>query len=209
MSVVGTVRVTCPGCGLAQDFRLVQSINTRTDAEAKRKLIAGELNVARCACGKVTQLDANVLFHDPDAEYYCRLCPGDERDLAEAEALFLASGATGRLRLVRSLNALIEKVKLLDAGLDDWAIEITKVLLLATVGDLERVLLFDWLDRDGELVHWLLFDPDGGAPRTLASPLSGYARIAARAASRPSPRELRIDRAWAIAAAEAMITAAN
>ena len=45
MGVVGVVHVECPGCGRAQDVTLVQSINTRTDADAKQRLLAGELNV--------------------------------------------------------------------------------------------------------------------------------------------------------------------
>jgi hypothetical protein len=135
--------------------------------------------------------------------------PGGEADMAAAAALFQASGATGRVRLVPSLNALVEKVKLLDAGLDDWAIEIVKVLLLSTIGDLNRILLFERVDRDAGVLHWVLFGDDARAPRALASPLAAYERIASRAASTPAAGELQIDRAWAVAAAEAMIAAQN
>jgi hypothetical protein len=206
MGIVGKVRVRCPACGVEQDGELVQSINTRSDAAVKRRLLAGELNVLACACGKRTQLAANVLFHDPDADYYCQVVPGDEAAMAEAAAAFRAAGAAGTQRLVPSLNALIEKVKILDAGLEDWAIEMTKVLLLATTGDLDRVLLFERVDRDAGVIHWVMFD---GPPRPVASPLDAYDRLVARTHGKPPASELRIDRAWAALAVQAMITNAN
>lgn len=208
MGVTGVAQVECPACGRAQDVTLVQSINTRTDADAKATLLAGELNVLACACGRTTQLAANMLFHDPDADYYARVCPGGEAQIAEAASLFRAAGAVGRQRIVPSPNALIEKVKILDAGLEDWAIELLKVLLLATVGDLDRVFLFDRVDREAGLIHWVLFDETSTKARTLESPIAGYDRLIATAKP-PRADEVEIDRAWAALAAQALITAAN
>ena len=208
MSVTGTVHVACPGCGREHDVTLVQSINAVKDADAERTLLAGELNVLACGCGKRTQLAANVLFHDPARGVYVRVVPGGEpAAIEQAAAQFRAAGATGPQRIVPSLNALIEKVKILDAGLEDWAIEMTKVLLLSTVGDLERVLLFDHVED--ATIHWVLFDAGGRAPRAMASPLSAYARVAGREASRPASSQYQIDRAWAVTAVQAMIAAAN
>src|SRR5262245_52122180 len=133
MVIRGTARVTCPGCGKAQDCELVQSINTRTNPADKQRLLAGELDVLACECGKRTQLAARFVFHDPDADYYCQVVPGDETAVRDAVAAFAASGATGTRRIVPSLNALVEKLKVLDAGLADWAIEMMKVLLLASI----------------------------------------------------------------------------
>ena len=164
MSVTGTIHVTCPACGREHDVKLVQSINAARDADERRSLLAGELNVLACGCGKRTQLAANVLFHDPARDFYARVVPGGEpAAIAEAAAQFRAAGATGPQRIVPSLNALIEKVKILDAGLEDWAIEMTKVLLLSTIGDLERVLLFDHVED--ATIRWVLFDAEGRAPR--------------------------------------------
>ncbi len=210
-AITGTVKVTCPACGLGHDVALVQSINTRTHPDAKARLLAGELNVLACDCGRRTQLAANVLFHDPDADYYAQVVPGGEDAMAKAAELFRAAGATGVQRLVPSLNALIEKVKILDAGLEDWAVEMAKVLLLASTPDqdLDRVMLFARVDRDAALLHWVLFDTRGTSPEGVASPLAAYDRLAARTGSRPPPGELRIDRAWAVEAVRGMIEAGN
>ncbi|MGE0550712.1 MAG: CpXC domain-containing protein [Kofleriaceae bacterium] len=211
MSIVGTVAVQCRGCGTSHDARLVQSINARKDPEAKQRLVAGELNVVACSCGMRTQLAATLLFHDPDADYYCQVCPGGEDAMAEAEVAFRAAGATGVQRLVPSQNALVEKIKLLDAGLEDWAIEMTKVLLLASIEplDLDRVLLFDRVDREAEVIHWLLFPIGSLEPQRVASPLGAYQRIAERPRSRPAADALRIDRAWAVTAVREMIADGN
>jgi hypothetical protein len=208
MGVTGIVHVECPACGRGQDVTLVQSINTRTDPEAKRKLLAGELNVLACACGRSTPLFTTMLFVDPDAELYVRVCPGSDAEIADAASLLRASGATGRLRVVPSPNALREKVTILDAGLDDAALELLKVLLLATIGDLERILLFDRVDREAGVLHWVLFDETSLTPSPHQSPLAAYDRIVAT--MKPPPAgEMQIDRAWAVTAAQALISSAN
>jgi hypothetical protein len=205
----GKTSVTCPACSTVSECELVQSINTHENPKDKERLLASELNVLACPrCAKRTQLAANVLYRDVDKDYYCQVVPGgDDTAMKEAAAAFAASGAGGTQRLVPSLNALVEKIKILDAGLEDWAVEMNKVLLLASMGELDRVLLFD--AREGDLVHWILFDEDGRAPQRLSSPLASYEKLAARTQGRPKPMELRIDRAWAVEAVQRMITAAN
>jgi hypothetical protein len=209
MSLVGTIRVTCPACGVERDSRLVSSINTRSSPELKQQLLLGALNRHDCACGKRVQLASNVLYHDPDADYYCQVCPGGARATETAVAVLRGSGATGTQRIVSSLNALIEKVKLLDAGLDDWAIELLKVVLLASrgVSQLDRVILFEARDRD--VLHWILFD-EAGAPQALGCPLAAYEELRReRAGARPSPADVQIDRAWAVAALRTMFADSN
>ena len=209
MVIRGSARVTCPACGKKREGELVQSINTQTNPRDKERLLAGELNVLDCTCGKRTQLAANLLFHDPDKHFYCQVVPGGDRAMDEAAAAFAASGVSGTLRLVPSLNALVEKVKLLDAGLVDWAIEMTKVLLLASINELERVLLFDAVDHDAGTLRWVLFDEDGRSPEGVSSPLASYEKLVTRAKSQPGPTELRIDRAWALEAVKQMVAEAN
>src|ERR1700755_1246106 len=108
--ISGIARARCPGCAREHECKLVQSLNTETDAAAKAQLLAGELNVLACACGRRSQLAATVRSHDPAAAYWCQVCPGGDAAMAQGEAAFRASGTGGTQRLVPSLNALIEKV---------------------------------------------------------------------------------------------------
>lgn len=210
-SISGTVRVTCPACGLAHEAALVQSINTHKNPDAKQRLLEGELNLVTCTCGRRTQLSSNLLFHDPDLDYFCQVCPGGAAAMDQAAEAFRAVGAMGTQRLVPSLNALVEKLRLLDAGLEDWAIEMAKVLLLASTPerDLDRVLLFERVDRQAGVLHWILFDRDGTTPQPVASTLGAYERLFARSHGAPGPTELRVDRAWALGAVRKMIAGAN
>ena len=203
----GKTSVTCPACGTQSECELVQSINTLANPKDKERLLAGELNVLACSCGKRTQLAANVLYRDVEADYYCQVVPGDDRAISEAAAAFAVSGAGGTQRIVPSLNALVEKVRMLDAGLADWALEMTKVLLLASLGELDRVLLFH--AREADVIHWILFDEDGRAPERVSSPFASYEKLAARTHGAPKPTELRVDRAWAVDAIQAMVADAN
>lgn len=184
----------------------MQSINARKDPGDKERLLRGELNILACACGRRTQLAANVVFHDPDADYYAQVAPGGDDAVAKARDAFLASGSRGTMRIVPSLNALVEKVKLVDAGLEDWAVEMAKVLLIAAAPDpdLDRVLLFDALD--GDVIRWVLFDRE---VRSVASPRGAYDKLVSRSHARPGIGEMQIDRAWAVDAVRDMIANAS
>lgn len=203
----GKTSVTCPACGTTSECELVQSINTLANPQDKERLLAGELNVLACACGKRTQLAANILYRDVEADYYCQVAPGDERAIAEAAAAFAVAGTGGTQRIVPSLNALVEKIRILDAGLADWAVEMTKVLLVASLGELDRVLLFH--ARESDAIHWILFDEDGRAPERVSSPFASYEKLAARTHAAPKASELRVDRAWAVDAVQAMVVDVN
>ena len=201
MTISGTVQLRCPACNRQHDVALVQSINARQNPELKQRLLAGELNMMACECGKRTQLAATLLYHDPDRDYFCQVCPGGEQAMKDGEAAFAAIGPVGTRRLVPSPNALLEKVKLLDAGLDDRVVEVLKVLLLASRGDdINRIVLFD--RRDGDLLVWALPEIE----QALSSPLGAYEKLAS---TFKTSDDLRIDRAWAMDAARAMMTNAN
>lgn len=205
MIIRGTTRVRCPACGKEQEAALVQTIDTAENPADKAKLLAGELNVLACSCGKRTQLAANILYSDKARGYFCQVVPGGgEQAMEEAAAAFAASGVSGVRRLVPSQNALVEKVKLHDAGLQDWTIEMIKVLLLASIGELDRVLLFE--EADDDVIRWVMFNEDGEAER-VSSPRAQYTKLAERPT--PAPNDLRIDRAWAVEAVKAMVANAN
>jgi hypothetical protein len=179
--ITGKVSVNCPACGTAQDAELVQSINRREQPAVVKRLLAGELNVLACvACNRRAPLAATMLFHDPDRAFYCQVVPGD---IAKAIATFRESGAQGILRIVRSQNALIEKIKILDAGLLDWAVELVKL----QVDD--GPLLFDRAEAE---LHWIKLDR---IVTGIASPRAPYDAIA----TREPPTAYVIDRAWALA----------
>jgi hypothetical protein len=202
VSLIANTQVTCPACGKTSSVALVRSINTQTDPTQKAALLRGELNVLVCDCGKRTPMAADLLFHDPAAGFFCQVALGDAEAIAKIKLAFEESGVAGVRRIVRSMNALVEKVKLNDAGLKDWAIEMVKVLLLTTLEDptLDEVLLFDGIDRAKGTVSWVLFRAGQSAPQFLSSPLSSYEKGLDQWGAVAPGNQLEIDRAWALAA---------
>ena len=200
MSLRVETTVTCPGCGRSNTVQLVRSLNSQVDAGLKATLLAGQLNILPCECGKRTPLAADLVFHDPVAGFFCQVCVGDESAVARGKKAFVEAGVGSGRRIVRSMNALIEKVKLLDAGLEDWAIEMLKVLLLSSLPTpmIEEQVLFDGVDAEKGLLSWVL--PGSPEPRLLSSPLAAYARGLRLWRAVAPGEEYEIDRAWAVAA---------
>lgn len=216
MKIEGTIPVSCAACGRTSDHPLVQLVHAQDLPEAKARLLGGELNVARCDCGKLTALACELVYQDPGSGLLCHVCPGGEAAMVRAEAAFQAAfgaalGGYPVQRVVPSQNALLEKIKIAEAGLQDWAVEMLKVLLLASISvdDDDRVLLFAGADREQQVLRWLLFDRRGEVPSMMSSPLASHERLVATAGAPPAAQVRRIDRAWAIEAVRAMISAAN
>ncbi len=207
MSLMSRVEFECPDCHATRQVELVLSINRERDVKVHEQLLEGELNSVACACGKRTHLAATLLYSDEVAGFWCQVCVGGEEAEREAEAHFRQVGPTGTQRVVPSRNALVEKVKIFDAGLQDWAIELTKVLLLVASKDvdLNRVLLFDGLDRQAGTLQWVSFE-EGGQARSVASSLAAYERgLSQWQHLAPGPQAYRIDRLWARDALERLV----
>jgi hypothetical protein len=123
------------------------------------------------------------------------------------EIAFQAMGEIGTRRLVPSRNAMVEKVKILDADLDDRVVEVLKVLLLAGKAlDINSVLLFERVDRDAGAIAWVLVQRGVADKQVLSSPLGAYEKLAMTLKASDA---LRIDRAWAVEAARTMMSNAN
>lgn len=200
MSLTSATEVACPHCGKTHPVQLVRSLNSQTDAGLKAKLLAGELNVLACDCGKRSPMAADLLFHDPATGFFCQVCVGGESSVARGKKAFQEAEIAGNRRIVRTQNGLVEKVKLNDAGLEDWAIELTKVLLLASLPTpmIDALVYFDGVDRTAGVLTWVLVGPEG--PRVLSSPLAAYERGLALWRKLAPVDEYEIERAWAIAA---------
>lgn len=202
MGLTAATTVTCPGCGQSNAVQLVRSLNSQTDPALKQALLKGELNVLQCKCGKRTPMAADLVFHDPLSQFFCQVCVGDESAVARGKKAFVEAGVSTGRRIVRSQNALAEKVKLLDAGLEDWAIEMVKVLLLASLEPpmIDELVLFDGVDRERGVLSWVLFVTGEPKPKFLTSPLAPYERGLLLWKAVTPGDAFEIDRGWAIEA---------
>lgn len=144
MSSHSTERITCQACGHVQDFTVWSSLNTSLDPDAKQRLIDGGLLTFKCAqCGDTARVEYNLLYHDMDAHWMVWLLPsGDWPEPYQKDTppfnLFKETSQY-RLRVVRSFNELLEKVYVADSKLDDFAIEVIKLMLWQNIREEEGI----------------------------------------------------------------------
>ncbi len=140
MSKKSTIKITCPKCGKESDFEVWESINTKIDPEAKQKVRSAELFAFTCPdCGNKTSVDYGFLYHQQEDKIWIQYCNSDE-NLAESLKFFSSSDKEEDeivkglradkyiIRLVRSRNHLIEKLRIFDCGLNDMVIEVIKLI---------------------------------------------------------------------------------
>lgn len=200
MSLASSTSVKCPACGKLAEVDLARSVNATRDPSLKEQLLKGTLNRFVCACGYAVRLESRLLYTDSERDFFCQVAPGGDADVADAIAAFIKLVPGGTKRVVRSRNALLEKVKLLDAGLADWLIELVKVLLLTTLGrDVNQVVLFEAVDRTAGQLSWVLFEDSRSAPKFFTSPLTPYERGFEKwQQAAPAPNVFEVDRHWAV-----------
>jgi hypothetical protein len=139
MSFSNEITITCPACQHPQAFTAWQSINVTLDPELKEKLLDRSLATFHCEkCDHTAGVNQGLLYHDMDRHVMIMLGCQNLDELESPVPLVQDFQADYSLRLVGSMNELIEKVLLLDADLDDRATEMFKVALMANIEESQR-----------------------------------------------------------------------
>ena len=136
MTVPSSRPTQCPHCRYDNHVETYESINSH-DRQLREKLVSGALWTWQCAnCAKDTVSLYPVLYHDMRSwcmiYYLDRQMTDDPRVIekmvpaADQLTALRRFNLNYRFRLCRSLEDLIEKVRILDAGLDDRAVEYVK-----------------------------------------------------------------------------------
>lgn len=136
MSRHEVVAVACRKCRRESAFTYWSSLNVTLDPGEKQRMHSGDLFRMMCAhCGETSTVVAPLLYHDMELRLMIWFLPPGERGEAPAEP----EGPVGRsmegytFRVVRSLNALLEKAAAFDARLDDVVLEVWKRALIPGV----------------------------------------------------------------------------
>ena len=128
-------KINCPECGKEFEFTLWNSVNTVINPEMKAKVRSGEIFRYVCPhCGSKVTLSYPMLYHQMEDRVMIWFAPNDT--VKAIEALQCTPAGMGEMfsdfvtqykkRVVSSINDLREKLAILDAGLDDCAIEFMK-----------------------------------------------------------------------------------
>ena len=146
-------QLKCPNCGKAFEVEAVAAINTERDPELKERLLSGELFLRECPhCGARTLAKFPLLYHDPAEKLMIWLSDGSADTEARMQAAVTGNdfeGYTGRI--VDTPGALIEKVKIFDAGLDDISLEMAKFVTRQELGKDADLLFFGLDGADNEI----------------------------------------------------------
>lgn len=134
MSFSRSETIECPRCGRAQEISVWTSVNVTTDPDLKREVLDGNVARFKCrTCRHSTKIEYDLLYHDMTKRLYVWLKYPDEDGFfgvdPAAAALSEVLGEAYIRRVVPSYEELVEKIKIADAGLDDFEIEIVKLFV--------------------------------------------------------------------------------
>lgn len=145
---------TCSGCGASHSVNVYPLINVSVNPDLKTKVMDGSLFVWECPdCSRMNLARYTTLYHDPDQKLLILLSDGNPDNEQALVKAFSEAGETDgyTARLVNETGALIEKVKIFEAGLDDRVIEMCKYVTCMEMGK-ELALKFFRLDgADGDI----------------------------------------------------------
>jgi hypothetical protein len=158
----------CPGCGSEQPFTVWDSVNVTIDPELKSRLLNGELTTFECPqCGRQAPVSHDCLYHDMAAALMIWVKGSQEHDSPAEPSLPGLPPLTDShtLRVVDSLNELIEKVRIADDGYTDHLIELLKLnICLGEEIDLSSPFYYDETeaaDVEGEGSVMFVAEVDG------------------------------------------------
>lgn len=148
MSWFETRPIDCPRCGASVEVATAETINVTRMPSARDRILDGGFHRAPCpGCGGAVRVERAFLYTDVRREQFVHVFPpGDVADWPRCEEVagHAFEGAVDpsppamreaarrfAVRVVFGLDALAEKLRLFDAGLDDALVELQKLELAA------------------------------------------------------------------------------
>ncbi len=213
MSMPERITLTCKECGKESEFTIWRSINTTLDPEMKSAVRDRSAFRFTCPhCGKSSLVNYGFLYHQMEDQIMIYYIQTDEEEKeirgifnGKANMPFFEDLQQDKYlnRIVRSLNQLLEKLAIFDAGMDDRIIEICKVFILAEYHkqhpDCGHIELLMYNDGDEHIIQ-ILEDgkPAGGTRLSDEMYNSINEHFAPRLKEIRDEDEPVIDQAWAL-----------
>lgn len=130
-----TYTIKCPECGADVEVSRPAIINVQNTPEYKIQIVTGELFREICPqCGQGLQVVSRLTYHDMEKRlmvYFRPITSQEELKTFDYEAIRSAiednfSAPNYAIRVVTSVNELMEKIRIAEFGLNDGVIEIAK-----------------------------------------------------------------------------------
>ncbi len=135
MRQVDTIEGACPLCDHELTIERLAYVDAAKDRDVKSKLLEGSYFLEQCPhCSGTFTAATPMLYYDPAHHTLIQFAPGAPKDAqllaADIEAALNVDegSAPSRMkrRVVRDHNLFLEKLNLLEAGLDDRIVELMK-----------------------------------------------------------------------------------
>lgn len=207
MSLSELKTVNCPSCAGHNKVVLYQSINPSEDGTLRRDVLNDKLFTYTCMhCGYQARLTYPVLYNDVKRRFMIYFIPNCEKTLLTDRILEREKVKIRpvKKRLVTSYNDFKEKIIIFEAGLNDMAVELTKLALEVCVMREEKKSVregyFSVLE-DGN-IGFTFFTKDLNEPFVKSTRMDVYEKsrsIVTRLARRERMARgfIKIDRPWA------------
>jgi len=195
-----TQTVACPGCARQIEFDVNFSVNADRRPDLRAAILDGTFQVQECgSCGRAFRLEPEIGYVDFARGQWLLVRPAPRRaqwprleldardsfDMAYGEHASRDARALGAAlapRVVFGWAALREKIVCNAAGLDDLALELTKIALLRalpdTPFDADTELRLGAVEGDELLLGWIRF-ADEALVESLRVPRALYEGIVA------------------------------
>ena len=158
--------VTCPKCGKESSFVMYDSVNVTLDPEYKAKILDTTLFKFKCPeCQAEICFNYHLLYHDMDKHIMIQVCNDSEEAVNMQSPAQILGGIFSNpgnglneinFRTVIGPQRLAEKIRIFDADLDDYTVEMIKSLLIRNTEGKKNVF-FDSIE-DGKLQFAICFE---------------------------------------------------
>ncbi len=171
-----TYPIQCPQCGAEQEAELYDAINVTEAPLLREALMNNTLNQVECPhCGFAFRVDKRLLYHDPERGLMIYWFPGQESSYQTNKTEFLTAISAlnaalpdefdpPTVHLVFSRVELVERIFLLEAGLDERVIEYIKHMMytrnLEKLDPQAKAILFNAQDSNERALCFVIQDLD-------------------------------------------------
>lgn len=181
----------CSKCGRELSPNIPQTVNTSTNPELKEEVSNGKLFICECPeCGTVNLVQPeSFVYHDPEQKILIVL----------SSALLQSDGLEGYVcRQVKDVGSLMEKVRILEAGLDDIVMELCKYV---TAQELNKDVELKFYKMDGPDSDITLTYPENGQMQMVSIGANVYSDCQGIVSRNAILKEkatglVRVDAAW-------------
>lgn len=210
MANVVVKKISCPKCSECTEAKLYMSINATNEPTLRADVLDERLFKFRCqACGYEARLTYPVLYNDMRNRFMVYLIPEVDRfQLEDVELEQKYERLQGvRKRLASDFNSFKEKVFIFESGLDDMAVEITKLVISEMVAKKYNIAhveegYLSMYDREKNTMGFTFFVGENNEPYVQSARLEIYGKAVTIVSEmaikdRKLPGFIKIDREWA------------